>query len=214
MKKSVLVKSSLLAVSALFVFGFARRSAMIQEFSISDPKGANGFAFSLTDGLEPVHGTGNDVSGTVMFNVNEPAKSTGKLVIGIKSLKLTNDQMTANMKQSWCLDAEKYPTASFEVESGKLDKKDKNGVMHGTAVGTFTIRGVSKKITVHGTARFVKGGVKARFGDKEGDLMMLQTEFDFNRFDYGIGKDFADTLIANRVHVQINCAAMAFAKSK
>lgn len=181
MKKSVIVKSALLGVSVLFVFGFARRSALIQEFSLQDPKGANGFAFSMTDGLEPLHGTGNDVTGTVMFNAENPAKSTGKIVIGVKSLKLTSDQMTENMRGSWCLDAEKFPTATFEVESGKLDKTDKDGV-------------------------------KARFGDKEGDLMILKTEFDFNRFDFKIGTDLADTLISNRVHVMINCAAMSFAK--
>ena len=212
MKKSVVAKSALLIVSVLFVFGFARRSALIQEFSLQDPKGANGFAFSMTDGLEPLHGTGNDVTGTVMFNAENPAKSTGKIVIGIKSLKLTSDQMTENMKGSWCLDADKYPTATFEVESGKLDKTDKDGTMHGTAVGMFTVRGISKRITVKGTGRYVKNGVKARFGDKEGDLMILKTEFDFNRFDYKIGTDLADTLVSNRVHVSINCAAMSFAK--
>jgi polyisoprenoid-binding protein YceI len=210
MKKSVLIKSALLGFAVVFAFGFARRSALIQEFTLKDSKGANGFAFSLTDGLEPLHGTGNDVSGTAMFNVDEPAKSTGKIIIGIKSL--TSDQMTQNMKQAWCLDAEKYPTATFEVESGKLTKKGKDGTMHGTATGMFTIHGISKRITVQGTAKYVKNGVKTRFGDKEGDLMILKTEFDFNRFDYKIGMDLPDTLISNRVHVQINCAAMAFAK--
>ena len=212
MNKPALVKSVALGISVLFALGFVRRSALIQEFTLQDPKGANGFAFSLTDGLEPLHGTGNDVSGTVMFNASDPAKSTGKIVIGIKSLRLTSDQMTENMMGSWCLDAAKYPTATFEVESGKLGKTDKDGTMHGTAVGMFTIRGVSKRITVKGTARYVKDGIKARFGDKQGDLMILKTEFDFNRLDYKIGTDLADTLISNRVHVVINCAAMSFAK--
>ena len=212
MKKSVLIKGFALGFVALSALGFARRAAMIQEFTLQDAKGANGFSFALTDGLEPVFGTGNDISGTVMFNSTDPGKSTGKLVIGIKSLKLTSDLMTTNMKQGWCLDAEKFPTATFEVESGKLDKTAKDGVMYGTAMGTFTIHGISKKITVHGTARYVKNGVKTRFGEKDGDLMMLKTEFDFNRLDYKIGTTLKDDLISNRVHVTINCAAMAFAK--
>jgi polyisoprenoid-binding protein YceI len=212
MKNPVLVKSIVLAVAALSLFGFARRAALIQEFTLEDSKGSNGFTFGLTDGLEPLFGTGSDVTGTVMFNQANPAKSSGKIVIGIKSLKVTSDQMTENMKGSWCLDAAKYPTATFVVESGKLDKTDKNGVLHGTAVGTFTIRGVSKRITVSGTARYVKNGVKTRFGDKEGDLLMLHTEFDFNRFDYKIGMSLDGTLISNRVHVRIDCAAMSFKK--
>jgi polyisoprenoid-binding protein YceI len=206
MKKSVFARALLLTCGVLFAFGFTRRAALLQEFTLQDSKGANGFSFNLTDGLEPVFGTGNDITGTVIFNAADPAKSTGTLTIGIKSLKLTSDVMSENMKGSWCLGAEKYPTATFVV--------DKKGVMTGTAVGTFTIHGVSKKITVQGTARYVKNGIKTRFGDKEGDLLVLHTEFDFNRLDYKIGTVLEDTLIANRVHVRIDCAAMAFTPPK
>lgn len=214
MKISKAIKIAACAIAVMSMLGFVRRAALIQEFTLEDSKGSNGFTFGMTDGLEPLFGTGNDVTGTVMFDSENPARSTGKIVIGIKALKVTSEQMTENMKGSWCLDAAKYPTASFVVESGKLDKVDKNGLMHGTAVGTFTVRGISKRITVKGTARYVKNGVKVRFGDKEGDLLMLHTEFDFNRFDYKIGMELDGTLISNRVHVRIDCAAMAFKKSQ
>jgi polyisoprenoid-binding protein YceI len=211
--KGTFAKIGLFGLTTLALCGFVRRTTLLQDFTLEDSKGANGFSFSLTDGLEPVFGTGNDVTGLISFNTADPSKSTGSIKIGIKSLRLTSEVMSENMKGSWCLDAEKYPTATFEVKSAKLDKTDKKGIMSGTATGLFTARGISKQITVRGTARYVKGGVKTRFGDKDGDLLMLQCEFDFNRFDYKIGSDLDDKLIGNRVHVRFDCAAMAFSKS-
>lgn len=202
-----------LTVVTLSIFGFYRRQALIQEFTLEDSKGANGFSFSLTDGLEPLFGTGSDVRGSVNFNVDDPAKSTGKLIIGIKSLRVTSDVMSENMKGSWCLDEAKFPEATFVVKSAKLTKKDKNGTLIGSVTGAFTIHGITKNITVNGTARHVKGGVKTRFGEKEGDLLMLHSEFDFNRYDYKIGTVLDDIAVCNRVHVRIDCAAMAFSKS-
>lgn len=204
------LKISMLAVGLISIVGFTRRAALIQEFTLEDSKGANGFSFSLTDGIEPVFGFGNDLTGSVQFNLDNPAKSTGKLVIGIKSLKLTSDQMTENMMGDWCLGVKKFPTATFEVTSATVKPRTKDGIFRGSVTGKLTIHGVTKTVTAEGTAKYLPGAAKVRYGDKDGDLLMLHTEFDFNRFDYNIAKDFDGTLISNRVHVRIDCAATAF----
>jgi polyisoprenoid-binding protein YceI len=161
-------KSLLLALAFVMLVCFASRRAALQQYDIQDPKGANGFTFAMLDGLEPVHGQGNDVSGLIMLDLENPEKSKGKVVIGIKALKLTSDVMSSNMMGDWCLDAEKFPTATFDVTSGKV-KKAKNGEFEGTATGNLTLKGITKSISVPVSARLVKGGVKERFGDKAGN---------------------------------------------
>ena len=202
-------KSLLLALPFVMLVGFASRRAALQQYDIQDPKGANGFTFAMVDGLEPVHGQGNDVSGSIMLDLENPEKSKGKVVIGIKALKLTSEVMSNNMMGEWCLDAEKFPTATFEVTSGKV-KKAKNGEFEGTATGNLTLKGITKSISVPVSARLVKGGVKERFGDKDGDLLMFNTRFSFNRFDFEIGKAVKEQLLSNKVEVSLSCAGMLY----
>ena len=202
-------KTLLCALPIVLLSGFASRRAALQQFDIQDPKGANGFTFAILDGLEPVHGQGNDVSGSIMLDLEHPEKSKGKVVIGIRALKLTSDVMSSNMMGEWCLHAEKFPTATFEVTSGKV-RKAKNGEYEGTATGNLTLKGITKVVSVPVSARIVKGGVKERFGDKDGDLLMFNTKFSFNRFDFEIGKAVKDTLLSNKVEVSLNCAGMLY----
>lgn len=202
-------RAALFVIPALALVGFASRRAALQQYEIQDPKGANGFTFAMVDGLEPIHGQGNDVSGTVVLDPQNPANSKGKVTIGIKALKLTSEVMTGNMMGEWCLDADKHPTATFEVTSGKV-KKAKDGVFEGTATGNLTIKGITKSISVPVSARIVKDGVKERFGDRGGDLLMFSTKFSFNRFDFEIGKAVKETLLSNKVEVSLSCAGMLY----
>lgn len=202
-------RTALLALPFVVLVGFASRRAALQQFEVQDSKGANGFAFSMVDGLEPIHGQGSDVSGTIMLDTEHPEKSKGKVVIGIKSLKLTSEVMTNNMMGEWCLDADKFPTATFEVTSGKV-KKAKNGEYEGTATGNLTIKGITKSVSVPVSAKFVKDGIKERFGDKSGDLLMFSTRFSFNRFDFEIGRAVKEQLLSNKVEVRLNCAGMLY----
>lgn len=182
----------------------------MQTYSLQDLKGANGFSFSLVDGVEPIFGVGNDIKGKVDFDVNNPEKSKGEVEIGMKSLKLTSADMTASMQGGWCLDIEKYPTAKFVVTGVKIKSKTKEGAFTGTLTGNLTIKDVTKSITVEGKARLLPGAAKVRYGDKEGDLMMLSSEFDFDRHDFNIAKDFDGKVIGTRVRMVINCAATSF----
>jgi polyisoprenoid-binding protein YceI len=207
MKRSTALISSVIVLSAL---GFARRAAL-QSFDFADPKGANGIAFEMIGGMEPLHGFGNGVSGNVMFDVQSPSKSTGKIEIDMDSLKLTSDVMGKNMKGGWCLDVEKFPKATFEV-NGATVKSNKSGIITGTVMGKFTVKGITKQITVPVTAKYEKDGVKTRFGqaDKAGDVLLISTEFSFMRSDYGIGDSLGDKLLSNKVDVKLHVAGMAF----
>lgn len=197
---------------ALILLGFTRRAFLVQEFNAKDDKGANGFAFSLPDGLEPMHGTGSDVTGSINLNWEDPSKSTGKISIGIASLRLTSDQMTENMKGDWCLNVAKYPRADFVMKSAKVLSK-KGDQFIGELNGDLTVKGVTKPVIVTGDAKYVKGGIKTRFGDKDGDLLVVHAKFSFKRSDFGIAVGSLNPIVvSDKVDVDVHIASMDFKK--
>lgn len=203
-------KIAFLGLAALATIAVARREMLIQEYSLADPKGVNAFSFALLDGVEPIFGTGDGIKGSVQFDASDPEKSKGSVEINMKSLKVTNDGMTQSMHGPSCLDIATYPTAKFVVKSAKITSKEKDGVMLGTLTGDLTIKDVTKTITVKGRARLVPGGAKVRFGNREGDLLLLSSEFEFDRHDYNIAKEMNGTVVSTKVKMNINCAATSF----
>lgn len=205
-----LLTATALGFTALAAFGFIRREMLIQEYSLTDPKGVNGFSFALLDGVEPVFGTGGGVKGTVQFDVENPEKSKGSVEIDMKTLRVTSDGMTQSMLGPTCLDITKYPTAKFVVSSAKITSKEKDGTMVGTLTGDLTIKDVTKTVTVKGKAKLVPGGAKIRFGNREGDLLLLSSDVEFDRHEYNVAKEMNGAVISTRVQLKINCAAVAF----
>jgi polyisoprenoid-binding protein YceI len=213
MGKSTMFKvASTVAVLGL-TFGAlaARRAALIASFDLKDNKGANGIHIAMLGGLEPIHGTGNDVSGMVNLDLDNPSNSTAKVEIGVASLKLTNPDMTKNMMGEWCLDAEKHPKATFVMTSAKL-KQGKNSMITGMITGDFTLKGITKSYKMPITARYVANGVKTRYGEGAGDVIVVNAKFSFKRFDFNIGRTLDKAVLSDEVEVNLNVAGTAFKK--
>jgi polyisoprenoid-binding protein YceI len=205
MAKKSLVFCTIAIVAAS---GLAVRRVAILNFSFQDPKGVNGVAIALPNGVEPIFGFGSGVTGNVVLDVNNPSKSRGKVVIDVKSIKLSSAAMTEKIFDEWCLDATRYPNATFEVLSGKVTKSG-SGKFEGIATGNFSIKGVTKQISVPVKAYIAKDGVKKRFGQGTGDLLMVNCKFTFKRSDYGIGDTLDKAMISDEVEISVNVAGMA-----
>lgn len=54
-----------------------------QAFDFKDPKGVNNAVFKLDAPLEAITGSANGISGTVLFDPEDPSSTTGKLVVSI-----------------------------------------------------------------------------------------------------------------------------------
>lgn len=180
MKKSVLV--SLLSFATAGVL-----SAAPQSFDFKDPKGVNAIQFHLDSVLEPISGTAGGVAGTVSFDPANPATTTGKIVVTTASLTVSNSMMTDHLRGDQWLNAPANPEIVFELT--KLDNvKTTGNDTTATATGKFTLKGVTKDISVPVKLTYLAGSYGKRLYKPElgGDLLVVRGEFTINRGDYGI----------------------------
>lgn len=195
-----------LLLASPFVLGLvALHSSPALTFDMKDPKGVSGLTIDINGKLEPVHGFANDISGNVVFDPADPKATTGKIVVGLKSLYVGSQPMTDSMHQDWCLDIAKFPTAEFELTK-VTDAKTKDGETKFTAVGEFRLHGVSKEMKVSGTATHLPGMIKTRGGMEgvQGDLFVVRTQFQFKRSDFKIAPGLSNDLIGDEVTVKLS----------
>src|SRR5471030_2718398 len=88
-----------------------------QTFDFKDPKGMNNAIFKLVAPLESINGSASDISGTVSFDPENPATTTGKIVVASESLTVPNPMQKEHLHSANWLDVAKYPEITFAAES-------------------------------------------------------------------------------------------------
>ncbi|AOS43076.1 hypothetical protein Verru16b_00116 [Lacunisphaera limnophila] len=180
MKKSVIVSLLSLATAAVL-------TAAPQSFDFKDPKGVNAIQFHLDSVLEPISGTAGGVTGTVSFDAANPAATTGKIVVATASLTVSNAMMTDHLRGENWLNAPANPEIVFELVS-LADVKTTGNDTTATATGKFTLKGVTKEISVPVKLTYLAGAYGKRLNKPElgGDLLVIRGEFTIARADYGV----------------------------
>lgn len=175
-------------ISTLLALGSA--AALVAaplSFDFKDPKGVNAVQFHLDSVLEPISGTAGGVSGTVSFDPANPAATTGKIVVAAKSLTVSNAMMTEHLQSPMWVDVAANPEITFELT--KLsDVKTTGNDTTAVATGKFTLKGVTKDISVPVKLSYLPGAFGKRLNKPElkGDLLVIRGEFTIARGDYGI----------------------------
>lgn len=202
MKKSLI---TLLAVGSVALVA----SAAPQSFDFKDPKGVNNAVFKLDAPLEAINGSANGVSGTVEFDAVKPAATKGKIVVASKSLTVGNSVMQDHMHGDGWLDVAKHPEISFAVKELK-DAKTEGNVTTATAVGTFSLKGVEKEISIPVKLTYLKGKLADRSGGQmKGDLLVIRSTFAIKRADYNIKPGQAEDKVANDIELTLSIAGAA-----
>ena len=187
-------------------------SAAPQSFDFKDAKGVNNATFKLDAPLEAINGSANGVSGTVDFDADKPAATKGKIVVAAKSLTVGNSMMQEHLHSDGWLDVAKHTEISFDVKSLK-DAKTKDNVTTATAVGTFTLKGVSKEISVPVKLTYLKGKLADRtMGKAKGDLLVVRSSFTIKRGDYGIKPGEYGDKVAEEIELSLSIAGAALEK--
>ena len=129
-------------------------------------------------GMMTVRGNFSDVTATGDIYPDQPERSKVDVTIRTASIRTHNEQRDNDLRSSYFLEAEKYPTITFK--SMKIEKK---GEDRGTMTGDLTIKGTTKPVTL----KVVKYG---EFNDPQmGHRIGYAAETTINRKDFGMNFD-------------------------
>jgi len=182
-----------------------------QTFDFKDPKGVNNAVFKLDAPLESINGSASGISGTVLFDPQNPAATTGKITVTTASLTVPNPLQNEHLHGPNWLDAAKYPEITFEAKS-LAGVKTEDNVTTAEATGTFTLHGVAKEITVPIKLTYLKDKLSARVPNLKGDLLVIRANFVINREDFNIEKGQYEDKVSPTIDLSLSIAGAAISK--
>ena len=176
-----------------------------QTFDFKDPKGINNAAFKLDAPLEAINGSASDISGTVTFDPENPGATKGKIIVATASLMLPNPMQKQHMLSDKWLDAVKFPEITFESKEFKNVKTAGNNTT-ADATGTFTLKGVSKEITVPVKLTCLKDKLGERVPNQKGDLLVIRASFTIKRSDFNIMPGQFEDKVSDTIELTLSIA--------
>jgi len=198
------MKNSILLIVALACLGRAALAAP-ETFDFKDPKGVNNAVFKLDAPLEAVNGNATGISGTVTFDPADPAATRGKIVVATASMHVPNTMQQGHMLSDKWLDAAKYPEIVFEAK--ELKNVQTNGDSTTADVtGAFTLKGISKEITVPVKLTYLKDKLGQRVPSLKGDLLVIRANFSIKRSDFGIMPGQMEEKVSETIELTLSIA--------
>jgi polyisoprenoid-binding protein YceI len=176
-----------------------------QTFDFKDPKGVNNAGFKLDAPLESINGTASGVSGTVTFDVENPGATTGKIFVATASLMVPNSMQRQHMLGTEWLDAAKNPEITFESKEFKNVKTD-GDTTTADVTGTFTLKGVSKELTVPLKLTYLKDKLGDRMPGQKGDLLVIRASFSIKRGDFNINPGKYEDKVSDTIELTLSIA--------
>ena len=170
--------------------------------TLSDKVGDNQFIWSSDAPLEDIRGTAEGVSGTLRIDPSNPASISGTISAKVSTMKSGNGTRDQHLRSSQWLDAKKHDDITFKISSIKNVSVSGNK-MSGTAVGTFTLHGVSKTMSVPFTLTYIDASAATR-KRAPGDLVMITASFDVRLADFNVqgAKDLVGSKVAETIQVE------------
>ena len=182
-----------------------------QSFDFKDPKGVNNAVFKLDAPLESINGSANGVTGTVSFDAENPAATTGKITVAATSLTVPNPMMNTHLHSDKWLDAEKFPEITFEAKS-LANVKTEGNVTTADITGAFTLHGVTKEITAPVKLTYLKDKLSSRVPNLKGDLLVIRANFVINREDFNLQKGQYEDKVSPTIDLSLSIAGACVLK--
>ncbi len=179
--------------------------AVPQTFDFNDSKGINNAGFKLDAPLEAINGSASGVSGTVTFDLANPSATKGKIIVATGSLMLPNPMQKQHMLGDKWLDATKYPEITFESKEFK-NVRTAGDTTTADVTGTFTLKGVSKEITVPVKLTYLKDRLGERVPNQKGDLLVIRANFTIKRGDFNIMPGQFEDKVSDTIEITLSLA--------
>lgn len=150
--------------------------------------------------INSVKGKFTEFTGTLLYDEGDITKSSVNVTIKAASINTGTPNRDKDLRSANFLDAEKFPELTFQ--SQRIEKRGDGYV----AVGTLTMHGVSKEISLPFT---ITGKIKDPWG---GTRMGIEAGITLDRRDYGMnyGKtlDGGGLVVGNDVKIEIAAEAV------
>lgn len=192
----------------LIIATASRALAVSETFDFNDPKSGNSATFKLVAPKETIQGSANGVSGSVKFDPQNPASTSGRIVVAAKSLVVPNPIMKMHLHGGMWLDVQKFPDIVFEVKELK-NVKTEGDKTNAEATGTFTLKGVSKELTVPVTLNYLKDKLSQRQPGLKGDLLVVRATFSIQRSDFNVNAHQNEDKVADKIELTLGMAGAA-----
>ncbi len=176
-----------------------------QSFDFKDPKGVNNAVFKLDAPLEAITGSASGISGTVTFDPENPGATKGKIIVATASLMTPNAMQKGHMHSANWLDVAKFPEITFEAKEVK-NAKTEGDVTTANVAGTFTLKGVSKELTVPVRMTYLKDKLSARVPNMKGDLLVIRANFVIKRADFNLMPGQMEEKVSNTIELTLSIA--------
>ena len=176
-----------------------------ESFNFKDPKGVNNASYHLDAPLESVNGNANGISGTVTYDPENPGATKGKIIVASASLMGPNSMQNTHMHSPMWLDVAKYPEITFDCKELKNVKTEGN-TTSADAVGTFTLKGVSKEMTIPVKLTYLKDKLGERVPNQQGDLLVIRSNFSIKRGDFNIQPGKMEDKVSDEIDLTLSIA--------
>ncbi len=179
-----------------------------ETFDFKDPKGVNNAVFKLDAPLEAVTGSASGISGSATFDPENPAATQGKIVVTSASLTVPNPMQNQHLHGPMWLDAAGFPDITFAAKELK-NVKTEGEVTTADATGTFTLKGVSKELTIPVRLTYLKDKLQARVPNQKGDLLVIRANFTIKRSDFNIMPGKMEEKVSDAIDLTLSIAGAA-----
>ena len=176
-----------------------------QTFDFKDPKGINNAGFKLDAPLESINGNASGISGTVIFDPENPGATHGKIIVATSSLMVPNPMQRQHMLSDQWLDAAKFPEISFESKAFKNVQTTGNTTT-ADVTGIFTLKGVAKELTVPVKLTYLKDKLGDRVPNQKGDLLVIRSHFTIQRSDFNIMPGQFEDKVSDAIELTLSIA--------
>jgi polyisoprenoid-binding protein YceI len=176
-----------------------------ETFDFKDPKGINNAGFKLDAPLESINGSASGVSGTVAFDPSNPGATKGRIVVATSSLMVPNPMQRQHMLSDKWLNAAKFPEISFASVAFK-NVKTTGDTTTADVTGTFTLKGVSKDLTVPVKLTYLKDKLGERVPNQHGDLLVIRSHFSIKRGDFNIMPGQFEDKVSDTIDITLSIA--------
>jgi polyisoprenoid-binding protein YceI len=198
------MKTSFLILIATAGLGASAPAAPL-TFDFKDPKGVNNAGFKLDAPLEAVNGNANGISGKVTFDPENPAVTKGRIVLATASLHVPHPTMKEHLHSAQWMDVAKFPEITFEAKELK-NVRTAGDSTTADAVGTMTIKGITKDIVVPVKLTYLKDKLGQRVPRMNGDLLVIRASFAIKRTDYGINPGKFEDKVSDTIELTLSIA--------